>query len=419
MKPKRVAVLGAGIIGCTTAYALATAGFEVSLIEAEAGAATLTSRANGAQLSYSYVEPLASPATLRGLPGMLLLPNSPLKVRPAFDFAQWCWGWNFLRACTQTQASSTTRHLFALGALSRNTLDAWLAKEAWPCEHARAGKLVLYSSAAGLARARVQVSLQAALGAQQTVLDRDECVAHESALAASKAQFVGGVFTASECVADPHKLCSAIVNSLEQNGSCFLPNFEVKQIRTTAHGVTLKSTDASLDFDAVVLCNGSRASPLDRELKLFGKIYPIKGYSVTLPITNAALAPQMSVTDLSRKTVFARLGSHLRVAGRAEIVGHDLRIEPKRIEELARAAHALFPGACANAEPMETLQPWAGLRPATASGLPIISRTRHKNVWVNLGHGALGLTMAAGAAACISAMLLDEPPPLDMTPYTL
>ena len=401
MAPKKIAVLGAGIVGCTTAYALTQAGFEVTLIDAQAEPAALTSRANGAQLSYSYVEPLASSATLRGLPAMLLTPNSPLKLRPALDTAQWIWGWNFLRACTRARANSTTRSLLELGALSRQALDGWLAKEGWPCDHAEAGKLVLYGTERALQSGRTQVALQATWGTQQSVLSQQECVAREPALESYTQQFAGAVYTASECVADPYQLCSALVNSISQQGAYFMPKCAVLEMRATAAGVTLNTTQGEQHFDSLVLCSGNQTALFERELGLRGAVYPIKGYSVTLALKNAALAPRVSVTDLKRKTVFARLGDRLRVAGRAEIVGHDTRIETKRIAELIAATEALFPGACLQTDP----QPWVGLRPATATGLPIISATRLPGVFVNLGHGALGLTLAAGAAQLVTALV--------------
>jgi D-amino-acid dehydrogenase len=261
---------------------------------------------------------------------------------------------------------------------------------------------------------------QVSLGTQQLALSAAECVAREPALKSAIGRYAGGIWTASECVIDPYQLCSAITNSSNHNGIDNLFNCTVKSIRVEAgNAVSLDTTRGEVQADSYVLCSGPEAALMLRPHGVYLPIYPIKGYSVTLPISDASCAPTASITDLKRKTVFARLGQRLRVAGRAELVGQNLQIEPKHINTLIAAAHALCPGACSSNLTPGDVSAWAGLRPATPSGRPIIGASPINNLLLNVGHGALGLTMAAGAAAAIAALAAGRSAPLDATPFGL
>ncbi len=410
----KVCVIGAGIVGCASAYALAAAGHEVILIDEAEGPARKTSFANGAQLSYSYVEPLASPSTLRSLPSMLLSSSSPLSFRLQFDWRQWLWGLSFLAASTTRKALQGTEALLELAALSRETLDGWLATEGWPCDFAQRGKLVLCPDESSLAHQRRQVGFQAGHGRHQQVLSRAECVAREPALASYAGEFAGGVWTGDECVADPHALAAGMAATLKKLGGqvryeCRATGWVSDGSRATALLVQSATApqDAPLEdrieADAFVLAAGPAAASLAARLRTYVPVYPVKGYSITLPLRPGALGPQASVTDLSRKTVFAPLGGKLRIAARAEIVGYDLSIPQRCVDEMLEAAEAVFPGvADVSADP----QAWAGLRPATPTSTPIVGRApAWSNVWLNAGHGALGLTLAAGTAALLTQQI--------------
>ncbi|GAA0759141.1 D-amino acid dehydrogenase [Ideonella azotifigens] len=400
----KVGVIGAGLIGCATAYALAREGHEVLLLDAASGPGQAASRANGAQLSYSYVEPLASPGTLRGLPRLLLDPASPLRVRPVADWRQWAWGLQFLAACTTAQVQRGTVELLALARMSRQTLEAWLAEEAWDIAFARNGKLVLCASEAGLAAQRRQIDFQASHGAApQQVLTADECIAREPALAGQAGQMVGGVWTESECVADPFALCHALLAGLLRLGGQAHFNCTVSGFVTASRKVrAVRSSLGEIEADHWVLATGSQSAQLAKPLGLRLPVWPLKGYSLTLPLLRPERAPRASVTDLSRKTVFAPLAGQLRVAAMAELGGHGLDIPPQRVAQMLASVEALFPGACDLDQP----RPWAGLRPATPTGLPLIGAVpAWDNLLLNTGHGALGLTLAAGSAARVCEWL--------------
>lgn len=398
----KVCVLGAGIVGCSTAYQLVQQGHEVQLVDAADGPGQGTSLANGAQLSYSYVEPLASPHTLAALPGMLMSPHSPLRFSLQADWRQWAWGLQFLAACTQRQVQAGTRALLQLAQRSRQVLTEWVEAEQWLFDFQPNGKLVLCPDEASVARQRQQIEFQCALGCEQSILPVDECVAREPALQHYRHQFAGGVWTADECVADPHQLCQAMLASVLRQGATasFLTRLEGFVTRGE-RVVAVRTSQGELQADAFVLATGPSVAQHAAQLGVYLPVYPIKGYSITVPLRSPDMAPRVSVTDLARKTVFAPLGGRLRVAAMAEVGGYGLDIPPDRIQRMVEAVDAVFPGACELAQPAS----WAGLRPATPTSVPLIGRRKYRNLFFNAGHGALGLTLAAGSAAAIAEEL--------------
>ncbi len=405
----KVCVVGAGIVGCSTAYQLARSGFEVHMVDSANGPGMGASLANGAQLSYSYVEPLASPHTLASLPGLLFSRNSPLRFTPQPDWRQWAWGLRFLAACTQRRARAGTQALLHLSALSRKTLDEWIASEKWDVDFDRNGKLVLCPDQASMDRQRQQIAFQAELGCDQTLLRAEECVAREPALQSYLPNFVGGVWTPDERVADPHKLCWALTRSLVEHGgvTSFGTHVQGAVIREK-QVAALKTTQGDIEADAFVIATGPSAARHGAIFGLYLPVYPIKGYSITVPIRDARKAPNVSVTDLSRKTVFAPLGGRLRVAAMAEVAGYSTHVPPDRVQRMLDSVSATFPGACHLVQPTS----WAGLRPATPDAVPIVGQRKYSNLFFNVGHGALGLTLAAGSAAALveeMKRVLDSP----------
>lgn len=392
----RVCVVGAGIIGCTTAYALSQAGYKVHLIDADKGAGLGTSYANGAQLSYSYVQPLASPATLRALPSFFLAKDSAMRFTPRMDLNQWRWITHFLAACTHERMQNGTRELLALAQASRLKLADWQARESLSFHYQQNGKLVLCPSADSLTGQAEQVKFQAALGARQEVLTPNQCVEIEPALAAYADSFAGGVWTESECVGDSYALCQELIRCVVRDGGTVQFNAKMTELvqKDNAIQAVKLSTGEEIQADHFVITTGVKTPQFAQQLGIHTPIYPIKGYSISLPIRDAERAPKVSVTDLSRKTVFAPLNGQLRVAAKAELVGYEMDIPKQRVESMLNAVESLFPGACDTV--VET--PWTGLRPATPDSLPLIGRTKMMNAYVNAGHGALGFTLACGSA---------------------
>ncbi len=398
-----VCVLGAGIVGLATAYELNRAGHDVTVIDrAQPGSGA--SGGNGAQLSYSYVQPLADPSIWAQLPKLLLSPNSPLKIRPQLDLHQWRWGLQFLAACNARTSRNTTIALFELALKSRRGFDAMLAKEQLAVDFSNTGKLVLFSNPQSFAAAQKQMLMQRELGSAQEAVNAERCIEVEPALASYRPNISGAIYTPSECAADCQKACDGLVALLTLRGVLFLLNTPVEKIQTQAGSVVaIKTTRGAIEADQYVMALGAASAPMARQLGVYLPIYPLKGYSITVDVDSQSDAPRVSVTDSARKVVFARIGSRLRVAGMAELAGYETRVVPKQIESLKASTKALFP----HCSQFTELHAWAGLRPATPTALPLIGKHPQgpSNLMFNVGHGALGFTLAFGSAARVAEML--------------
>ena len=399
-----VAVLGAGIVGLATAYALRLQGMEVTVIDRAAPGAG-ASGGNGAQLSYSYVQPLADPGIWAQLPKLLLAADSPLKFQPQWDSQQWRWGLAFLRACNAQTSERSTAQLLQLALRSREGFEAMLQDLALDCDFARSGKLVVYSSAAGLEAARKQVALQLRLGSAQEVVSAQRCMELEPALQHYQGPMAGAVYTPSECAADCAKVCDGLYAALQVRGVRFVLGQEVLGVVQRGKRIQAVCTAmGEVAADQFVLALGSASAGFAQPLGLRLPVYPLKGYSITLDLADGSnTAPQVSVTDAARKVVFARIGQRLRVAGMAELVGHDSRIAQRRIQQLRDATSAVFPGLAQSGD----VRPWTGMRPATPTGLPMVGRHAQgpENLLLNTGHGALGFTLAFGTAQAVADTL--------------
>ncbi|ARU06934.1 D-amino acid dehydrogenase small subunit [Comamonas serinivorans] len=423
-------VIGAGIVGLMTAYHLAREGDTVTVIDALPGPGQATSYGNGAQLSYSFVAPLAEPSVLAKLPGMVWGKDSPLHLRLRASPAQWQWGLKFLAACNAPQAQQTTRELLQLGAASRERLHALMAEHALQFDFTRAGKLVVYQDEAAFEGARAQMAFQAELGCQQTALTGAECVAREPALAGVGQRLVGGIDTPSEEAGDCHLLCQELERVLRQDpaGSAgadtaragaveFRYGLSVRGFAQRGGRVVAVQTSAGpLAADRVVLAAGMGSQRLARMLGVNAGLAALKGYSLTYVLGPDSQAPRVSVTDTHNKVVYARLGPRLRVAGMVDMGNDSLAIAPDRIATLKAQVADFLPQLKARGEPT----PWAGLRPARADGKPVVDRVPGlDNAWLHLGHGALGFTLAAGSAALLADRMAGRATALDANWFRL
>lgn len=402
-----VVVIGAGVVGVTTAYLLADAGHQVTLLEREADVASQTSHANGAQLSWSYVESMARPSMLRALPGLFFSRNPAFAVRMPMDLSLLRWGVQFLAQCRAPAFARNARAAFALAARSREVLDALRARlPALAFDYAAPGKLVLYPDEHSLREAAETVPLRHACGIATEVLDRDGCIAQEPALSGYAGPLAGGLFGKDDAVGDALLFSRALLaEAASRPGFSFQPHCRVRRI--AAHGSEvshLETTLGSIRGDVYVLCAGPWAGSLAHTAGLRLPIYPVRGHSLTLPL--GEVCPGMSVTDIGRKLVICRLGSRLRIAGFAEFAGLDPRPDADVLALLQSKAREALPRAGDySASPI----PWAGLRPMTPKGLPIIGPSKLRNLLLNVGHGAFGWTWACGSAqAMVDAVLALE-----------
>ncbi|WP_459614429.1 D-amino acid dehydrogenase [Bordetella sp. 2513F-2] len=408
----RICVIGAGVVGVTTAYFLARQGHDITLLDARPRPAEVASYANGGQLSYSYVAPLAGPGVLSSVPGWLLRADSPLRFRPRLDPHQWRWCLQFALACRAEVARRSTAQLQALAYLSRDVMHALLEQEPMDFGHVRNGKLIAYRDPALLEKARALVAYQASLGARQEILDAAQTLALEPALAGMGSQLAGAVYTPSEEAGDCRQFTEALYERLQQLGNvtCSLSNPVRGLRREGGRIVAVQAALGEMPADAVVLATGlgTRAllHPLGGDVPLYG----LKGYSLSVPVAAGdTSAPAISVTDYQRRIVYARIGSVLRIAAMVDIGSRDDAIDPQRIALLKRQVHETFP-----ALDLDAAIPWAGLRPATPTGRPLIGRSRvASNLWLNVGQGALGFTLACGSAALLTAQMSSLPLPID------
>ena len=407
---QRVCIIGGGVIGLATAYALVRDGVEVTLVEARDSLGSETSFANGGQLSYRYVAPLADAGVPLQAIGWMLRGDSPLKLRPRFDPAQWRWMASFLGACRSSVNRANAAHLLRLALFSQSTLQTWREADALEGFHwRRNGKLVTFRSTASFEHARQKL----ADPQQQQVLSPAECARLDPALA--DAPFVGAIYTPDEEVGDCHGFCQQLAARLRASGRCeFRLGQAVTGIRQ-ANGVVsaIELGDEVLPVEHLVIAAGHR-SPLLALPGVHLPLYPLKGYSLTVPIGAQHRAPDLSITDYDRKIVYARIGEQLRVAAMVDIVGFDPALDPKRLALIKRQARDTF----ANAGDYEQAIEWAGMRPATPSGVPLLGATGYCNLWLNLGHGALGFTLACGSAQLLSELIGQRRPSIDLQGFT-
>lgn len=412
----KVCVIGAGVIGVTSAYFLARQGHDVVLVDSRARPATVSSYANGGQLSYSYVAPLAGPGVLPSVPGWLLRADSPLRFRPRLDPHQWLWSLQFALACRASVAQASTAQLQSLSYLSRDVLHRLLEEENLEFGHLRNGKLIAYRSPELLEKARRLVAYQAELGADQRVLDAAQTIALEPALAGLGSNLAGAVYTPSEEVGDCRQFTEGLFRRLKEmsNVECRMANPVRRLRRQDRKIVAVETANGDIPVDAVVLAAGvasrSLIKPLGRDLPL----YPLKGYSLSVPLAAGdETAPTISVTDYERRIVYARIGQVLRVAAMVDIGSPNADIDPARIALLKRQVGEAFPQV-----DLSQAVSWAGQRPATPTGKPLIGESRvADNLWLNLGQGALGFTLACGSAALLTAQMSGLELPIDASPF--
>ncbi|MEJ2895853.1 D-amino acid dehydrogenase [Bordetella avium] len=396
----KIIVIGAGIIGMTSAYALAKRGHEVTVVDGQPQAGTATSLANGAQLSYSFVSPLADKGVLQKLPGWLLSADSPLRFRPRLDRAQWRWLWTFIGLCQHSAAERTTRELLQLGALSRRLMHEMVQDHDFSFDFAPSGKLLVYQNIDTYRAAQALARFQASLGCEQHDYTPQQCVDVEPALTDIASRIVGGIFTPTEDAADCHALCTELQHYLSRSlGVTF--QFGTRVNRVVLEGsraIALETSAGSLGADGFVIANGVEAQTLCASVGIDPLIYPLKGYSLTYELTSDSCAPHTSLSDVHNKVVYARLGNRLRVAGMVDIGDRSLAVDRKRIAALKAQVDDYLPRLNAAGIPTE----WTGLRPARPDSKPIIGATPYERLWLNVGHGALGFTLAAGSAEVLS-----------------
>ena len=411
----KVIVLGAGVVGVASAWFLERAGFEVTVVDRQHEPAAETSFANGGQISVSHAEPWANPGAPLKMLRWLGRDDAPLLWRLQADAAQWRWGLAFLRQCTRERAHHNIAQLVRLGLYSRETLQALRRDTGLSYDQRSGGILHFYTSAAEFEAAHEPARLMRELGCERRIVSADEAVTIEPALRQARGRLVGGTFTEADESGDACRFTRELAALCRARGVRFLMGHDVTALRAAGARIEhVEVIDAEgrytrLAADRYVLALGSHSARLAAPLGLRLNIYPAKGYSLTMPVRDAALAHRVSLTDDEYKLVFSRLGERLRVAGTAELGGYGRALDRGRCAAILRRVEQLFPGA-GDASRVEY---WSGLRPATPSNLPYLGASRIANLFLNTGHGTLGWTQACGSGKALADLLAGRRPEVD------
>ena len=410
-----VIVLGAGVIGTTSAWFLRQHGFDVTVIERQDAAGMETSFANGGQISVSHAEPWANPAAPAKLMKWLLREDAPLLFRLRADWRQWRWGLQFLRECTTERTRHNIIQIVNLGTYSRDTLQGLRANTNIQYDCLSRGILHFYTNPAEFDAALEPAKIMREFGCERRVIDAAEAVRLEPALAHMQDQIAGATYTAEDESGDAHRFTQNLAQLCAERGVRFLYGHDIVKLHQTNHrisGVEVKDPDGKLHTlraDAYLLCLGSYSPMMIQPLGLDLMIYPAKGYSATFEISDPSRAPTISLTDDEYKLVFSRLGNRLRVAGTAELNGYSTELNPVRCQAITKRTMQLFPQV---ADP-EQAQYWTGLRPATPSNVPYIGVSPIANLYLNTGHGTLGWTHSCGSGRAIADIIAGHKPAVD------
>ena len=406
----KIIVLGAGVVGVTGAWYLAAAGHEVTVIERRDAAGLETSFANGGQISAGHAEPWAKPSVVPKILRWLGREDAPLLFRPRADRAQWEWGMRFLLECFPGRFQRHSRTLAGLAGHSRECLRALRAQLGIRYDHLERGILQFATNERDLEALTHHVEEMRPLGINRQIKSAAEIFALEPALRDSSDRVLGGVYDPQDESGDAHRFTEELARHAAGKGVVFRFGHSVKTIEATGGqvgGLALENGETAR-ADAYVVSLGSYSPLLLRPLGIGIPVYPLKGYSITLPLgpKEAAAAPTVSLTDEAFKIVISRLGNRLRAAGTAELTGYNTTINPVRCASIAERIRQLFPalsGATAG-------DFWTGLRPATPNNVPVIGRTKLKNLYLNTGHGTLGWTLACGSASVLADLVSGRKP---------
>jgi len=412
-----VMVCGAGVIGITTAYYLAKAGHQVSVVDRRDGPGEEASFADGGLIAPSLAEPWASPANVKRLIGALGRRNAPLVYRLRLDPPLWEWTVRFLVNANAVRQAVNRERMLRIALHGRDMfrelrdapgidtgIDTGIADT-----QPRQGTLHIFRSQSAFDAACRQADGLRALGISRHAVGADQCRTLEPALGATDG-LVGGFHCPDDETADSHAFTMALARRCEDMGVRFYYDISISAMsRRDRNVIDVRTTRGPFRADGFVLALGAFSPLIAKTVDLALPVQPVKGYSVTIPVADDAKAPALGVIDAERQLAYSRLGDKVRAAGLAEIGGFDTYVDRARADILRTEAQALFPGGLA----ADTASAWAGLSPHTPDSVPIIGRTRLDNLFINTGHGGLGWTMACGSASLIAEMISNRPPGID------
>ncbi len=408
----KVAVLGSGVIGVNTAWWLKQAGHDVVVIDRSPGPGLETTRANGAQLSVSYAEPWANRNAPLQLLRWLFKEDAPLRFRPRADLRQWLWSLEFFRECWPGRLENNVRAMIRLSAYSLAVMRQMRTELDIDYHHLERGILNFYRNSDDLEKSQNMAQIMRDVGVDRRILDVDEIIALEPALASVRHELAGGDYNSDSESGDAWLFTQALAEHARHAGVEFLFSRQISRLIAdegrvvAAEVIDPEGLYEQIHADVFVVAMGSYSPALVRPLGIPCNVYPAKGYSATFRVINPDAAPIISLTDNAHKVVYSRLGNQLRMAGTAELSGFSRVLDSGRCAAMKRQAHELFPSAL----DFDDVSFWSGLRPSTPSGVPLIGQTRIANLYLNTGHGTLGWTMAAGSGRAVSDLISGTRP---------
>ncbi|WP_295808257.1 D-amino acid dehydrogenase [uncultured Nitratireductor sp.] len=407
----KILIVGSGVVGVTSAWYLARQGHNVTVVDRQGGPALETSYANAGEVSPGYSSPWAGPGVPLKAVKWLLMKHGPLVIRPKPDPAMWSWLLKMLLNCTSRRYAINKARMVPIAEYSRDCLRELRSETGIAYDERLKGTLQLFRRNQQLDGVGGDVEVLKRFGVGFEILDRAGCISAEPALSQVAEKFVGGLRLpgdeTGDCRIFTERLAALASSSVE-----FRYGVEAQRLVCEGGKVTgAKTRDGFLAADAVIVAAGSHSPRLLGPLGIRIPVYPVKGYSLTLPIHNAAGAPVSTVMDETFKIAITRLGDRIRVGGTAEISGFDRSMPASRRAPLEHSVSDLFPGAGS----LENAEFWSGLRPMTPDGPPVIGATRVPGLFVNTGHGSLGWTMACGSARVLTEIISGMTPEIDVS----
>ena len=408
----KTVVLGSGVIGVTTAYYLARAGHEVTVVDRQAEPAQETSFANAGEVSPGYSSPWAGPGVPVKAIKWLLMRHGPLVIWPKLDPVMWWWMLKLLRNCTAERYAINKSRMIPIAEYSRDCLRALRAEIGIKYDERSQGTLQLFRKQKQLDGTAEDIAVLKQYGVPYEVLDPAGCIAAEPGLATATVKFVGGLRLPQDETGDCHMFTQALAKEAAKLGVQFKFNTSIERLETGGAKITGVVTSAgTLQADAYVAALGSWSPRLLKPLGIAVPVYPVKGYSITVPIAGANGAPVSTVMDESYKVAITRLGDRIRVGGTAEISGYSSSLDVARRATLEHSLTDMFP----HGGDLSKATFWCGLRPMTPDGPPIIGATRYSNLHLNTGHGTLGWTMACGSGKVLADLMSGRKPDIDIS----
>ena len=412
----KILVLGSGVIGTSTAYYASLLGHDVTVIDRQPSPGLETSFANAGEVSPGYSAPWAGPGVPLKAIKWMLMKHRPLVIRPSFDPALWRWGLAMLRNCTQQRYVINKSRMVRLAEYSRDCLKELRATTGLEYDERMQGTVQLFRSQQQLDGAANDVTILKEHGVPHELLSRDAVLRYEPGLASTKDKFVGALRLPGDETGDCLKFTQRLAGLAARRGVRFRHDVHIRTIESDGRRILGVQTDQGrTQAGMYVVALGSYSPMLLKPLNINLPVYPVKGYSITVPIVDASRAPESTVMDETHKVAVTRLGDRIRAGGTAELSGYDLRLHEARRETLMHVVGDLFPGA----SDLARNEFWAGLRPMTPDGTPVLGPTRIANLLLGTGHGTLGWTMAAGTGRLLADLLSGRTPDIDMEGLTL